>query len=410
LYFLKKVFLNDQHNKSFNDRWSEFVDLVLADKNIYDIHFKFSGKNTLSQYNTIFDISISENFYKNSTTPMEDDFIDQPWEYFGTIRNLKSYDSKSAISDAIKKIDMLRNISRYEFRKADFSISQYFLVVDVRSNISEYISSYLRPVGFVQNGTKWRFENYITNVNNSLSTSNLDDYSKERISNSFKYFRMSLDAEESEIRFILCWIALEFLLKTGSHSSIISRILYFLPKVISSQYFKKILVDFSANISRLNIPASITNTYFNKDEHNQFEIKSIYEFLKDSTKVNAFISNIQNELLKIRINELANQFSSNEQLSQRFHRHIEDLEWNIQRIYRVRNKLVHSAESKINIRQLESHLTYYFTTLFNNIIYIASNTSQQTTIENILNGIDAKNDFLINQIKSGNTTYELLFE
>lgn len=410
LYFLKDIFLAEDTTKTFEVRWDNFINSILSAKNNYNIYFKFSGNKTITKFSNVFDINISTEYIKSSVNDIEIDFTDQPGKYYGLIKNVTSYDATSAVSTAIKSIDMLRNLSRYEFRKTDFSVSPNFLVLNTKTDVFELRSSFLRPVGFIQHGSKSRFETYIESMNQCLSSTNLDNYSKERIINSFKYFRMSIDAEESEIRFILCWIALEFLLKTGTHSSIISRILYYLPKVISYQFFKKIIIDFSANISRMNIPDSITTKYFSKNAIDQFEIKSIYEFLLDNSKVASLKSEIQSELLKIRIDELSNMLSNPESLKQRFHRHTEDLEWNIQRIYRVRNKLVHSAETQINIRQLESNLTYYFTTLFNNIIYSASHTTQPTTIENILNEYDAKTDFLTKQILLGNKSYKMFFD
>ncbi len=403
LYFLKIQFLAKEENKDFNSKWIEFVKSINGSKTKYNVHFKFNCNKILQGYENLFDIKIFSSYQNKKPLEVENQFISQPGMFYGLIENIESLDHYSAIINSTKKIEIIQNLMRYEFRKTEFDISPYFLVENITSKEFQSRNSYQRPIGFISSGRKKRFDDYLK----FFKDIKLDEYSIERISNSFKYFRMSLDSDDIEVRFVLCWVALEFLLKTGTHSNIISRILYYLPKIHSLQFFKKLLIDFSSNLNRMNVPAIILEEFFKK-KYGLVDIESIYNVLLDKDKVKQLSEKLVNNHLKFRLNELSEIFNNQDNLNRRFLQHYDNIVWNIQRIYRIRNKIVHSAATGFNIRQVEGNLTYYFSTLFNNIIYTAANSSTNLSIESILNEYDSKSDYVFSLIKSGDFNFETL--
>src|SRR5690606_935146 len=70
--------------------------------------------------------------------------------------------------------------------------------------------------------------------------------------------------------------------------------------------------------------------------------------------------------------------------------HGNNLRWNISRLYRIRNEIVHNAATKNNIQANVSHLKYYLTFILNSMLDFLSespvdtNNDGKITIEDYL--------------------------
>ena len=73
--------------------------------------------------------------------------------------------------------------------------------------------------------------------------------------------------------------------------------------------------------------------------------------------------------------------------------HQKNLEWNLTRIYRIRNEIVHNAAIKEDIGVLTSHLRYYLTFIINGLIDFIINNPKDVNNDDQIN-ID---DFFIFQ-------------
>ena len=77
--------------------------------------------------------------------------------------------------------------------------------------------------------------------------------------------------------------------------------------------------------------------------------KLIYESIKDTTLLSYRLRSMEKYLL-------TNQVSN---INKYLHQHERNLKWQIARIYRLRNELIHEAAIKQNIESLTSNLRYY---------------------------------------------------
>lgn len=61
-------------------------------------------------------------------------------------------------------------------------------------------------------------------------------------------------------------------------------------------------------------------------------------------------------------------------IKDRLDSHTNNLKWNIYRLYRIRNEIVHNAATKTNITANVSHLKYYLTFILNAALAFLSDT------------------------------------
>ncbi len=405
------LLLDTQQTRTFRERWTQLLLDIQQPRRDFEVSLKFSGPADLGQVGKVFDIEIGTAYTNKLGKQQEDDFAAFPGSLVATIAGVRGLDPFSAAQESLYRFWLLVDLVRFEYRKSEVLLTPRAIVLDRTARNAFLVDLNPRPIGFQSAGSIDRLGKRIQSFGAVLDATakRVDDLSRHRLRNSFRYFRMSLEARVPESRFLHCWIALEFLLKTGAQTSIIAPIIQFVPKVLALQYLKKLLKDLSANIFRCNVKAyEIEKAGIRVVARGVLELDDLLGTLVDTDRFTVLSAASTNPLLTYRLNDLRAAFSDPRKMRERLTHHLEDLKWHLQRMYRVRNKIVHSASVGVNLAQLESNLSYYFTTVFNNLLFIAQNSSSQTTIEQMLMKQDAAFDYLFDQIEAGQPSGDLL--
>lgn len=413
LYLYRRIllFLDIQQPRTFRERFTQFLSDIQQPPREFEVCLKFSGPADLGHVGKVFDIKIETTHTNRLGKEQEDEFEKLTGTLIATLPVIRGLDPFSAAQESLYQFWLLVDLIRFEYRKSEMLLTPQALVLDRAAQNAFLVELNPRPIGFQSAGSIGRLTKRIESLGAVLdaNTKRVDDQSRDRLRNSFRYFRMSLEATVPESRFLHCWIALEFLLKTGAQSSIIAPIIQFVPKVLALQYLKKLLKDLSANIFRCNVNTNeIEKAGISIVARGVLKLSTLLEALMDTNRFKILLGASTNPLLTYRLNDLRVVFSDSKKTKERMVHHLEDLKWHLQRMYRVRNKIVHSASVGINLGQLESNLSYYFTTVFNNLLFIAQNSSSQTTIEQMLMKQDAAFDFLYDQVDAGQVITDLL--
>lgn len=100
-----------------------------------------------------------------------------------------------------------------------------------------------------------------------------------------------------------------------------------------------------------------------------------------------------NPLLRYRMKELYDSFSSAGKINRTLQRHKNKVAWHLSRIYWNRNLIVHSAESMPYLMTIVENLHDYLDTVMNGISYYASKSAYETSIESVVQAILTDADF-----------------
>lgn len=410
LYNRKSLFLDNTRGLSFREKFNFFKTDIQKPNRSFRIVFKFSATGSIINFEEIFSIKILDIFNPDASSDEELEFSDQAGEIYGEL-NIDAPDPYSAVYNSLKSISLIQNIVRYEYRSKEFKVSPQFLVYD-DTNSKVYLNpSIQRPLGFVSAGKDHRFEKYLESFDILLDASKrkIDKDSVDRIINSFHYFRLSLDSAEPETRFLLNWIAFEYLVKINMNKGLIEKVVSYIPKLFVTQYLNKLLRDFASNIFRLRCDRrGIRAAGIVINTNNQIDIPTLFNLLRDNSKLAPIIAANNTPLFEIRVNELAVILKDSSSIQSKLQEHLEDVQWNLQRIYRVRNKIVHSASTNLNLTQLDGNLTYYYTTLLNNIIYNSINSTSETSLDSVYLKFESIYEYLLSQIKNNNIDSNLI--
>ena len=412
LYNRKSLFLDNTRGLSFRDKFNYFKSDIQKPNRSFRIVFKFSATGSLLNFEEVFSIKILEEFSPDTTSDEELEFDDQAGEIYGEL-NVEAPDPYSAVYDSLKSISLIQNIIRFEYRTKEFKVSPKFLVYD-DTNTKVYLNPAIqRPLGFISAGRDNRFEKYLKSFDILLDSSKrkIDKDSVDRIINSFHYFRLSVDSAEPETRFLLSWIAFEYLVKINMNKGLIEKVVSYIPKLFVTQYLNKLLKDFASNIFRLRCDRRVLRSAgILVNQNNQIDIPTLLGLLRDNTKLPTIIAANDTPLFEIRVNELVNILKDSNSILSKLQEHLEDVQWNLQRIYRMRNKIVHSASINLNLTQLDGNLTYYYTTLLNNLIYSSINAKENTTLDSMYLNFESEYEYLLSKIKNGKINADIITE
>lgn len=190
---------------------------------------------------------------------------------------------------------------------------------------------------------------------------------------SFSYANLSHASISVEEKYMNMWIALESLLRIDSYDSIISNILDCIPCACSLRFIYKEIRNFAEDCIRCDISLDFDDICINIKEPNKEALVSQlllvfrgdhYSELKNRCQVC--------NLLKYRCDEIF-KFANNEQeFISHIKNHYQVVKWHLDRLYRIRNEIAHSALSQhMSIIRYTEHLYDYLSTYISEAVRFA---------------------------------------
>ncbi len=194
----------------------------------------------------------------------------------------------------------------------------------------------------------------------------LNSQDSGKILASLKYHKLALNTQIDEARLINLWVALETLTK-NEEITIIESICSYVPKAIAIGYIYRISRAIPISISKLWQNSNTDELLQLLENSNEYKLHPI-DMLKilfeknDSDLITRFQNIVgQHPLLHYRIFSLREDlFKNPKKLKNGIERHRRDVDWQIRRIYRARNHIVHTGTCLPQNRQLIQHLHSYF--------------------------------------------------
>jgi len=282
-----------------------------------------------------------------------------------------AHDSYSARYYAEAKLDELFSIGKIFSVSKNMSLrNETSLVVDGAGE-SKLIEKDNSRLGYIKDSKKpvLGIESYYK------LTKNIDHHSKSQIGSALQYHKLALSASTDEARLINMWIALESLAR-DNHKSILESICSTVPYNVASNYLYRIIkalpIDmrealrtekgkqlislFTTRQKLYLVPKSMLQILLDVEDGDQ--ITKLYEVVTS------------NSLMCFRIDSLRHWLASGpESVAKRLEVHRQHVEWQLKRIYRARNRIMHQGVCYRGLRQLVQHLHSYLVIVIHNLTH-----------------------------------------
>lgn len=360
------IFLNNS-KADFLERFKDFKQQYAGSCDCYECHFIIKWTKSSEDFPKFTNQKIS--FYEGKTegiSEMEKSFYEKyPNEVFACVE-IESCDYFSARENAEILLENLFSLKKLFLKEKEISIkhSECLIKKDNETKIIEKETSRKFYIKDSKNSDEHvvTFADMLMNINSNDS---------QRIISSLEYHKLGILSSSNEARLVNLWIALETLIPEEK-SSIISRICSYVPSSITTEYINQLLRETCKLIKPLlKRPEKklILKKLEIKTEHyiTPKDLLNILLDVKHGKRIKLLLELVgDNTLLVYRICKLWEKFNEANKLCKFINNHHDNIELQLNRIYRARNGITHHGSSGYPLAQLIQHLhTYYIGVVHN---------------------------------------------
>ena len=370
----KIIFLNDQD--SFDHCWQRFLQTLQEECQEFNCLFPIkldsqSVLNNLLGLPILTGAKVVESFGDACR-----DKVDLGTHYIHVTSNARANDLNSAVMVANREI--LKKLAIINYFADPFSIQTAVIVFfPNRSNCTVYNLN--DSWQSIQRNIDPNNE-HVRRINTVLSAPNLGEGTRRRLLNFLRQYQLGITALSEEQWFSNLWIALESFVTTGQYGSIIEHVKQVVPAIHCQRYIYHLLKNFMEDCGRCNVTPKLRGQAMNTRDVREPDVEKILQVFRDTTEYSALLSDCGvNALLGQRCIQIHSALLNNQSVKRCLETHKNHLTWHLQRLYRVRNNLMHAADLDPNIFSLMIHLNHYVRAVFGAVIHQMTNDGEIET-------------------------------
>lgn len=390
--FITGIF-NHPDAGTFQDRLSIIESLITRDLESFRIIVGFVIKPVIVEQLEILDPELKKvdasrisDIIKETNSKVRQFFSNHPDNTFYEVE-IKDRDYYSASNQVRKNLQLVLDVLHMGYSGEEFSLNSKCIVIGaVQPKRASIHNLSYQLDGFFKND-QHLYKQFSERIK-SIKEKDLAPETLNRIESALRYLRLGSHVKELENKLLNYWIGMEYFFASNDakHSKTLRMREYF-KRIHGKIYIKRLLLDFHQSINNFGLNGLVQN--YNDD----------LAYLTIEANFQAIEANVASPALSFRAFSLRKKLFNRKALSDDLKRHVLKLEWNLVRIYRIRNSIVHSAAVDANILDVTSHLRYYLIFAINSAIDYFNNAPIDVNQDGKYNLEDY---FLINKVELDN--------
>lgn len=340
-------------------------------------------------------LKIVDEFTLNNQHTQGRDFLNKKNEnnVFIIADDLERLDPNSAYESVDSRIETINNLFNFYHHKANISWTEDALIQDKKSKYTWVLT---KPTPSVLKCKDTKQEKATYKLRKTIMNFRMDHNSFRRFDTAMDLHALAVNTRAIENQLINLWTALETLI----------------PKLVNSGKDRIVQIsDVLTPFLTINyVEKHITQLNYDLLNWNYEEYRSLISKIDEgadsdtTTKIGAFLSMSKyNELrvqlyeklrnyplLKFRIYMLYERMNNPEKLLDALKRHIKRVEWQIHRVYRTRNLIVHSGILPKYADGIVENLHAYLDSLLETVIDLVQNEKSLGTLEQAYSEISVR--------------------
>lgn len=250
---------------------------------------------------------------------------------------------------------------------------------------------------------------YIDSNNNVFSDTNqiVSNPQKLHIMNklsaAFSYTNLSRSSFFQETKYISLWIAIESVMRTGLYTDIISHIKCVLPEILSIRYMYRLVRNFSEDCIRCGYRYDEALGINMESADKKRLVTELISIFRNPIQYEDFHAHCEiNQLLYYRCTQIQELLNDTQKIIVKLEHYTIKIRWHIQRLYRIRNEITHSAfqENKSLMIYIE-HLYAYLAQLISEVVHYVEHKEADTVEEAFATILENYNTYM-ELLKQGN--------
>lgn len=364
--YMSAEYFFEKSKKAFEDCWSQWSSNMLRTEAEYHCYFKVK-KSYQEKVNHLLSGALIKNNYPGAGNL---ELIEEESFYYEVNVQAPANDQYAQVERAFASYRAEMGIVEFATAKVG-TLEDTVIVYDVHFN---RFNSLERKRYLVRSEYKPynQYHKNIDRVVRNLTQNLLSDLDKNKLMNTIINI-CNFDKEGKEYSFILLWSSLEALFRSNQYPTAITAIKDILPNILTHRYVYYRLFDFLKDCHNIKIQYSYQGAEMIVESPNTEQIRLFFNLLRDDTEREAFLQTCKNtyELLYYRGLDLEQILKNALTIKQKIERHRQVVSYQLQRMYRIRNKFMHHSMIDDNIDVLCKHMRVYMWEAIREMGYIA---------------------------------------
>ena len=375
---IKQNFRAKSKSVSSNEEISDFLDLLPKEATNYDVYFIVDNslKYALKYFERL-NIEIldaapahleSDKFFRNTNQ-----------RFILVVRKIKALDPYAARKFAEAGLKFSSTLMSLYHHKQEAIWSSENIVTSENKvyKIRTTINPMHRCKDLLPDAASKRIQDFMSNFNMKK-----DSFSK--FIRSAQLHSMALRTKDVENQILNLWIALESLIpdeSKGEKTSTIEHIVDSITPFLNYGYIEGLINNLIKDLLRWNYESSINLLRLTGNEDYTKSLCLIFFSEEHQAALADFRQKLNSfPLLMDRFDHIQELTSSPESIIKALDNHAKRIRWQIKRIYRTRNIIVHTGSTPPKTGILVEHTHDYLDTVFNILIKLASNPIQIVSV------------------------------
>ncbi|MFI3904734.1 hypothetical protein [Ochrobactrum sp. S1502_03] len=354
-----------------NSQFDEFIKIIIGHIHEYDIIIKIKSpinvlsKEIIDLFNCKIIKSLPSNYNINQDNYVY--FKLQTGECLLQFTKVKSHDRYTAIKLVKSNIARMHDLYGIYHHKGTYSYSHKAIVkmaccsektklTNVNNNKMHYVSDNKPEQAALKLGTMVKY----------LRLPSGPD--RETFFRIIDFHGMSLQSGVIENQLLNIWTAMETIVPNKGETKIITGVIKGSLPLIGLQYFRRLFEQLSYDLTRWNKSKLNECLEVSVSPDGSDFIEQIFCLVatqENEAAASLLLSKLNDfELMKFRISQIHYMFKSKKRINKKLKEHMQRVEWQLHRIYRTRNSIVHSAQSLDQTDMLVLNAHDYFDQIF----------------------------------------------
>lgn len=356
----------ERSGKSFEDCWNQWVSNMLRINAEYRCFFKVEDNYKEKVASLVSGVLVRERYPESEKLEL----IEANNDYYEVGINVPANDHYAQIEKAFSAYKEEMGIVEFATAKVN-TLEDVALIYDVHFN--RFIKLDRKEILVTPEYKPYnQYHKNIDRVVRSLTQNLLSDLDRNKLMNAI-INTCNFEKEGKEYSFILLWSSLESLFRSNQYPTAITAIKDIVPNILAHRYIYYRLFDFLKDCHNIGIQYSYQGTEMVVENPSVEEIGLLFALLRDETEKDIFLQMCREayELLYYRGMELEQILMNALTMKQKIERHRQVLSYQLQRMYRIRNKFVHHSMIDDNVDVLCKHMRVYMWEAIREMGYIA---------------------------------------
>ena len=366
----------ERSGKAFDDCWNQWVGNLLRIDAKYKCYFKIEDKYKEKVTETITGVEVKiMHPTENGSSLIEDE--NTYWEV----------DIKAPANDHVSIVEKAFRVYKKEMGIVEFATAKVDKLDDRVIVYDEHFNKFfdLEQKTIAKNLDYKPYNQYHRNIDRvvRLFVDNLsNEIDKNKVVNAI-INTCNFEGEGKTYNFLLLRSSLEALFRSNQYPTAITAIKDIVPNILSHRYIYYRLYDFLKDCNNIGLNYQYQGNNVVTENPNTEQIVLLFNILRDQSEKDVFLQACKNsyELLYYRGIELERILMNAKNMRQKIEKHRQILGYQLQRMYRIRNKFVHHSLVDENIDVLCKHIRVYMWEAIREMSYVADNRKINTLEE-----------------------------